>query len=216
MNDFILIIPDCAVAKTNAGKLTALSSAIANSQLLRTINYDQPVLADWAQAIRAALQNHYGRMWIIAEGFACLAASVAVADKQESLAGLIFIDPADAEDFNILGFRSQNDQQRSKSIQTLLPDTPLAAFGLLLHHCAGQLTEKDAELIAEQWGLAFYPSTENDCYQPRFINRILAAMQSASLDVPHGDLTRDKPEKSGKGSVLANVRKHTREGLYYL
>lgn len=214
MSHTVLIIPDHG--RQTSHSIDTLSAIIPHSKIVPHIDFEQPVLVDWAQAICYEIQQLLGHIWIIAEGFACLAASVAIADGNEHVAGLIFIDPANPNDFTILGKRQDIDNSRCKSIESLLPTTPLAAFGVLVHRCGSALALNDVQGLAEQWGLSLYQAVQADQPQWRFIQRLLLAMQASSIPLPHGDLIREKPERQGKGSVLANVRKHTREGLYYV
>ncbi len=71
-----------------------LETRLPEARRVSGIDWEQPVLADWALAIRDDIDRANGAVWIVAHSFGCLASIVAIADRGESVAGAWLGGPA--------------------------------------------------------------------------------------------------------------------------
>ena len=67
-----------------------LQTQIPDSKRIGGINWDEPVLATWAERVRGELARARRPVQIIAHSFGCLATVVAAADRPEQVADLVF------------------------------------------------------------------------------------------------------------------------------
>ncbi len=88
-------------------------------------NWDEPILAHWAENIRNAIDKCNGKVWIIAHSFGCLAAILASIDRQQKIAGAMLVAPADPERFTLGGIKEASELTGSESIRLMIPTYPL-------------------------------------------------------------------------------------------
>lgn len=107
---------------------TWLESRLASCQRVRGIDWDKPVLHNWASAIMAQIDERPQPVLLIAHSFGCLAAVIAAERRQQQVAGLILVAPADPERFGLFGHKQPG---AGHSIAACLPAT-LDVPGLLV------------------------------------------------------------------------------------
>ncbi|QKM64697.1 esterase [Polynucleobacter tropicus] len=84
-------------------------------------NWDEPILAHWAENIRNAIDKCNGKVWIVAHSFGCLAAILAGIDRYQNIAGAMLVAPADPERFTLGGIKEESELTGSESIRSLIP-----------------------------------------------------------------------------------------------
>jgi predicted alpha/beta hydrolase family esterase len=103
---------------------TWFQSKIKNSQRVHQ-NWDEPILAYWAENVRNSIDKCNGKVWIIAHSFGCLAAILAGIDRYKNIAGAMLVAPADPERFTLGGVLEESELDGSESIRSLIPTHPL-------------------------------------------------------------------------------------------
>lgn len=194
---------------------------------LEGINWDNPVLSDWAGQIRKVLQKAGQPVWIVAHSFGCLAAAVAVADQPGQTAGVIFVAPADTARFTALGCRDMNDPHTSwlnNCITDVVPFDSLQVPGLLIASRNDPwLQFNKARDYAGNWALEFldigeagHINTASGFGDWPLVLELLLKMRSEFALSPglHSDSrAHDSRMRAGRGSALAKVRQKTRHQL---
>lgn len=105
---------------------TWIEGHIRDARRVVGIDWEKPVLAQWAQTLRTEIDRAHGRVWIIAHSFGCLAAVLASTSRPERVAGLMLVAPADPERFGPRGLRKADDLTAQPGLSGWIPRTPLA------------------------------------------------------------------------------------------
>lgn len=95
------------------------------------IDWEQPVLARWAAAVRDDIDaacNEF--IWLVAHSFGCLASVVAAADRGSRVGGLLLVAPANPQRFGPLGLLESG--ARHPTLCEVLPTTPLPVASVLV------------------------------------------------------------------------------------
>lgn len=198
-----------------------LHGQLPGSRLLQDVDWHKPVLADWAERVREEIARATRPLWIVAHSFGCLATAVAVADRPQSVAGVILVAPADPERFNLLGLGMvESPRLQVRTLADVLRDRTLDVPGLLIASANDPwLTLDRAQYWATVWGLELHSAglaghinTESGFGPWPQLLEILSSQQSrcvSSATIPGIEhrMTR------GRGSLLAKVRRHTRTQL---
>ncbi len=205
-----------------------LETQVPESRRVVGIDWEQPVLADWALAIRDEIDAATGPVWIVAHSFGCLASVVAIADRTEKVAGAILVAPADPDRFSPLGPRDLTRHERRSSaissLKSLLPDWPLPVMGLLVASSTDPWMDQDAAREwARRWGFVFHDAgdaghinVESGHGPWLLIRNLLQSLRLAAYAFPVLGSLEAARRRRGRGSVLANVRKHTRRKIQYV
>ncbi|HVL00878.1 MAG TPA: alpha/beta hydrolase [Dongiaceae bacterium] len=205
-----------------------LETQLPESRRVSGIDWEEPVLADWALAIRDEIDAASGVVWIVAHSFGCLASVVAIADRTEKVAGAILVAPADPMRFSPLGARDLSRHERKSSalnsVKPLLPDWPLPVMGLVVASSTDPwMAQDEAHEWGRRWGFGFYDAgdaghinVESGHGPWPLVRNLLQSMRLAAHAFPVLGSVEGAERRRGRGSVLANVRKHTRRKIQYV
>ncbi len=111
---------------------TWLEQQLPCARRVSGIDWEQPVLSEWVEALHAELDRAEYPVWIVAHSFGSLASVAAVASRGEGVAGLICVAPADPERFSPLGVRRGEHASQLQSVASLLPQSPLSVPSLVV------------------------------------------------------------------------------------
>jgi predicted alpha/beta hydrolase family esterase len=179
------------------------------------IDWQQPVLAQWAAVVRDALAKADEPQWIVAHSFGCLASVVAAADRPEQVAQLILVAPADPARFDCMGLKPDHTNDRF-TLERALPTRKLHVRGLVISSRNDPWLAFDkATLLARNWGLALHDAGNAGHINaesghgpwPQLL-KLLARRRGRTAAVE-----RSTVERRGRGSALAAVRQLTREQM---
>lgn len=177
------------------------------------IDWETPVLADWALRVRDTLARTPQPLRIVAHSFGCLAAVVAAADRPDQVADLILVAPADPDRFDFAGLRHEYAPAAQATLSAALPLRPLQVRGHLVFSRNDPWMEPHkAQALARTWqlsphdaGAAGHINTESGYGPWPFI----LDLASQPLLTPEASATL----RRGRGSALAAVRQRTRRQL---
>ncbi|TAH48147.1 MAG: alpha/beta hydrolase [Betaproteobacteria bacterium] len=196
---------------------TWIEERLPGAQRVRSIDWEAPVLARWAGAVRDEIDAAPHAVWLVAHSFGCLASVVAVADRPEKVAGALLVAPADPRRFGPFGLRDA-DADDSECIAGWLPDAPLECPSTVVASSTDPWVRlENAALWAERWGSrlidigdAGHINTESGFGPWPFGLELLTAMQRVHDDVPLGAISGEANSQRGRHGALARVRHHTR------
>lgn len=199
-----------------------LEGQLPDARRVRGIDWDAPVLARWAGAVRREIDASPRAVWIVAHSFGCLASIVAATDRSDKVAGALLVAPADPARFGPLGLRDELDHPAND----LGPWLPQAYPGF---PCVVVASTNDPWVrlsVAAYWA---------NRWDARFINlgptghinvdsgfgawpdglALLQGMQQAQEDLPLGSIGGARIAHKGRRSALARLRHHTRGSLHF-
>lgn len=199
---------------------TWIEERLPGAQRVSGIDWEQPVLARWAGAVRDEIDAAPHAVWLVAHSFGCLATVVAAADRPDKVAGALLVAPADPRRFGPLGLRAE-DEAADESIADWLPDAALECPSIVVASSNDPwLSLESAAAWAERWG-----SRLIDIGDAGHINTdsgfgpwpsgldLLIAMQRVHDDVPLGAISAEASSQRGRHGALARIRHHTRFSL---
>jgi len=111
---------------------TWFEAQVPDARRVSGIDWEQPVLARWAQAVRDGIDRSPGPVWLVAHSFGCLASVLAAASRPERVAGLLLVAPADPERFTPRGLRDASTVPELPSLARWIPRKPLDAPSLVV------------------------------------------------------------------------------------
>jgi len=111
---------------------TWFEAQVPDARRISGIDWEQPVLARWAQAVRDGIDQSPGPVWLVAHSFGCLASVLAAASRPERVAGLLLVAPADPERFTPRGLRDASTVPELPSLARWIPRKPLDAPSLVV------------------------------------------------------------------------------------
>ena len=82
---------------------TWMETQVPGARRVSGIDWDTPVAAVWAAAIRREIAQAPAPVWLVAHSFGCLATVLAGSDRPERVAGALLVAPADPERFSPAG-----------------------------------------------------------------------------------------------------------------
>ncbi|HYN78209.1 MAG TPA: alpha/beta hydrolase [Lamprocystis sp. (in: g-proteobacteria)] len=82
---------------------TWMETQVPGARRVSGIDWDTPVAAVWAAAIRREIAHAPAPVWLVAHSFGCLAAVLAGSAQPERVAGALLVAPADPERFSPTG-----------------------------------------------------------------------------------------------------------------
>lgn len=200
---------------------TWLEGQLDDARRVAGIDWEAPVLARWAGAVRAAIDATPGAVWVVAHSFGCLASVVAVADRADRVAGLLLVAPADPERFSPLGVREQGPGGRRESVAPWLPDRPLPCASAVVASSDDPWVKLEvAAQWAERWGSRFidvgaagHINVDSGFGPWPFGLELLQRMQRAHQDQPLGSIAGGGVRQRGRQGALARLRHRTRYSL---
>lgn len=177
------------------------------------IDWNAPVLADWAQRVRETLAAAPAPLRVVAHSFGCLAAVVAAADRPDQVADLILVAPADPARFDFAGLRPEHAPGGGLTVEAALPLRDLQVHGhLVFSRNDPWMSAERADTLAAAWnlkahdaGAAGHINAESGHGPWPFIQELA----SRPVTRPKGTAA----VKPGRGSALAAVRQLTRQQL---
>ncbi|MFU8764449.1 MAG: RBBP9/YdeN family alpha/beta hydrolase [Haliea sp.] len=135
---------------------TWLEGELYDSQRVRGIDWDAPVLFDWAAKIVREIESSAKPVVIVAHSFGCLASALAIERSPRNVAGVLLVAPANPEKFGIYGAVSQHGL-RNPGISSHLPANTLRVPGLLIGSQNDPwLKIQHGYAWARRWGLGFH------------------------------------------------------------
>lgn len=183
------------------------------------IDWQEPVLAQWAGRVREVLATATQPLRIVAHSFGCLAAVVAVADRPEQVAQLVLVAPADPDRFDCMGLKpDQGFIDERYSLQHVVPQRALAVGGLVIaSRNDSWLSHDKAAVLAQHWGLRLHDAgaaghiNAESGYGPW--PALLDLLQTEATPAAVVSPGTAASLRKGRGSALAAVRQLTREQL---
>lgn len=197
-----------------------LQEQLPDARRVTGIDWELPVLARWAGAVRREIDESAHAVWIVAHSFGCLASVVAAADRPERVAGALLVAPADPARFGPLGLCGDG----SSHTEDLGPWLPQGQLGF---PCAVIASTNDpwvrltvAAYWADRWGSRFinigaagHINVESGFGAWPYCLELLQGMQQAHEDLPLGAIGGSMVSPKGRRSALARLRHHTRGSL---
>jgi len=111
---------------------TWFEAQVPGARRVSGIDWEQPVLPHWAQAVRDGIDDAPGPVWLVAHSFGCLAAVLAASSRRERVAGLLLVAPADPERFNPRGLRDASTSPELPSLAGWIPRGPFDVPSLVV------------------------------------------------------------------------------------
>lgn len=196
---------------------TWLQERLPGACRVRGIDWEAPILARWAGAVRDGIDAAPHAVWLVAHSFGCLASVVAAADRPDKVAGALLVAPADPRRFGPLGLRDAAAGD-DESLAAWLPQAPLKCSSTVVASSDDPWVALDtASQWAECWG-----SRLLDIGKAGHINtdsgfgpwpdglELLIAMQRVQDDFPLGAIAETPPSQRGRHGALARIRHRTR------
>ena len=194
-----------------------IEERIPGAQRVRSIDWEEPVLARWAGAVRAEIDAAPHAVWLVAHSFGCLASVVAAADRPEKVAGALLVAPADPQRFGPFGLRDVGADD-GECIADWLPDKALACPSTLVaSNNDPWLKLERAAAWADRWGSRLinigdvgHINADAGFGPWPFGFDLLIAMQRVHDDVPLGVISAGRDSQRGRHGALARIRHYTR------
>lgn len=139
---------------------TWLEAELSNARRVTGIDWEKPVVAEWAEAIGRALDEVPGPTVIVAHSFGCLASALAISRRPGRGIGAMLVAPARPERFSRSGVREDTDA-RIPSIAADLPEESLHIPGLVVGSRNDPWMKlQHAYAWSRRWDLAFHDAGE--------------------------------------------------------
>jgi uncharacterized protein len=217
MRHTILVVPGMHDSGADHWQ-TWLQHELPNTRRVEGIDWEVPVLANWAEAVRDAIDDSVGPVWTVAHSFGCLAAAVAAADRLEKVAGAMFVAPADPRSFSPLGRLSDTRVDSAGSLDDLIPKSPLAFPSVVVASSDDPWVRLTTVAYwANSWGstlinigAAGHVNVDSGFGTWPQGKAILAALMDAQPAGPLGPLDPTTVCRRGRHSALAKLRHGTR------
>ncbi len=133
-----------------------LQTRLSNARRVEQSDWEAPVLARWAGAVRREIDRAAGAVFLVGHSFGVLAAVAAAVDRRERIAGALLVAPADPERFTTAGLRPPGDEYCDAGIAADLPAEPLGFPSLVVASADDPwLRLTRAAWWAERWGSRF-------------------------------------------------------------
>ena len=195
-----------------------IESRIPDTRRVRHVDWDAPVLARWAQAVRDEIDAAAGPLWLVAHSFGCLASVVAAADRPDKVAGLMLVAPADPERFTPRGVRTSTSGVTEPGLSGCLPRRLLPMPGLVVASTNDPWVRlSSAAYWADQWGCrlaeigAAGHINADSGHGPWPLGlRLFESLRRAAGDWPLGRIDGNAQPRGGRHGALARVRQLTR------
>lgn len=198
-----------------------LERELPDARRVGRIDWDHPVLAQWAGEIRREIDRATSALWLVAHSFGCLASVVAGADRPDKVAGMVLVAPADPARFTPIGLRDDVADPRAESVAAALPDQCFPFPSVVVASRNDPWVKlMVAGYWAERWGSRLVDIGEaghlniDSGHGPwPFVLELVRSLQAAHEDAPLGNLNEPRPSQKGRRSALARVRRQTRASI---
>ena len=136
---------------------TWLQNRLPDSEVLRDVDWEFPELSSWADQAHAQLATLGRPALLVAHSFGCLVAAVVAAELPGSVAGILFVAPANPNRFaaegGVRNTRFDGTPQAVRSTADILPERLPARIPttLLASENDPWLSFSDALVIARRW-----------------------------------------------------------------
>lgn len=223
-NDDILIVPGYRGSDSNHWQ-SWLEARLPRARRVRRIDWQRPVISEWAGEVRREIQTARRPLWVVAHSFGCLASVIAINDRPEKVLGAILVAPADPRRFHLLGHTGDHPvvsitRQSLVTVDQVLPTGPLSVPGLLVSSDNDPWLHADqAVQLAASWGLpqvsagavGHINSESGFGPWPWLIEQLsqLAEVHQQRRD----ELIMDARLPRGRGSAMAHIRQLTRQQM---
>lgn len=135
---------------------TWIEARIPGAVRVQQADWNEPVLARWADVVRGHIDRASGSVWIVAHSFGCLATVVAAQDRRDRVAGAMLVAPADPERFSPAGLRTGAASRARPSVAALLPQRQLGFASVVVASTNDPWVPlASATAWADRWGSAF-------------------------------------------------------------
>lgn len=196
---------------------TWMEAQLPAARRVRGIDWESPVLARWASAVRDEIDAAAHPVWLVAHSFGCLASVVAAAERPQKVAGLLLVAPADPERFAPLGLRDLAPPG-TVSIAGWIPDSPLDCPAMVVASSNDPWVGFDtASAWAERWGAGLIRLDQaghinvDSGFGPWPLGlQLLHSLQRTHDDLPLGAIGEAPLAQRGRHGALARIRHHTR------
>jgi predicted alpha/beta hydrolase family esterase len=192
---------------------------VPEARRVRRIDWEEPILARWAGAVRQDIDAAHGPVWLVAHSFGCLAAVVAAADRPERVAGALLVAPADPARFSPLGLRD-DDRPGGDTLVRWLPQGQLAFPSIVVASRNDPWVKlSGAAYWADLWGSRLVDvgpqghinSESGHGPWPRGLALYQTLLETQD-GLPLGSLEeKGGPSRRGRQGVLAKLRHRTRD-----
>lgn len=191
-----------------------LEGELPDARRVHQADWDAPVLARWAETVRAGIDAAVGPVWLVAHSFGCLAAVVAAADRPDKVAGALLVAPADPQRFAPLGMNDGDGE----SVAAWLPRRHLGVPSTVV----ASSDDPWMKLTTSAYWAAVWGSRFENAGAAGHINvasghgpwplglQLLRALQGAHRDWPLGGLG-ESTQPRGRAGALARLRQGTRD-----
>jgi len=184
------------------------------------IDFDKPVIAAWADAIRKNIRDEAGSVILIAHSFGCLASIVAIADHETKVAGVILVAPASPQRFSATGL-ILDDSMAPATLLNCLPAVPLGVPGVVIASTNDPWMKiTHAQYWAETWGLKFtwlrnagHINAESGFGRWQPLAQLVKTFREQIAVTPLGDVQDQTGPVKNRFSTLAKLRHITRESI---
>lgn len=202
---------------------TWLEGQLRNAMRVDDIEWDSPVLARWAEAVRDSIDRAHGPVWMVAHSFGCFAAAIAASERPARVAGALLVAPADPDRFSPIGLRHGHTAV-TESVAQFLPASPLSCPSVLI---ASQddpwMGFAKAAYLANRWGSRFVNAGNSGHINaesgfgpwPDGLN-LLRALQRANEMLPLGSIDASGPRSDPGDGVLTRLRRRTRRDQTFI
>lgn len=214
MNRTTLIIPGYRGSGSDHWQ-SWLEDELPDARRVKGINWDDPLLAAWAIAVRHEIDLAPHSVWLVAHSFGCLASIVAAADRPDKVAGAMFVAPADPGRFTASGLRGEHDH--AESVARWLPSRPQDFPSVVVASSDDPwATLAVTAYWAQRWGSRFicvgkagHINTDAGFGPWPQGLALLTAMQNAQDGFPLGAVDLSS-KGGGRASALSKIRHATR------
>jgi len=185
------------------------------------IDWSEPVLVQWAAAVRTQIDRSRGVVWLVAHSFGCFAAAVAASERPERVGGSLLVAPADPDRFSPLGLRGTSGTLPAESLSSWLPERPLpGASALIASTDDPWMGFAKAAYLANRWGCLLVNAGQSGHINvesgfgpwPQGLD-MLRSLQRAHDGMPLGPIDEERSRREPEERVLTRLRRRTRQAL---
>jgi predicted alpha/beta hydrolase family esterase len=130
MPDITLIIPGFQNSGPDHWQ-TWMESRVNGARRVSGIDWEAPILDDWAAAVRREVMQTADPVWLVAHSFGCLATIAAIQGLAHRIAGAMLVAPPDPDWFTPLGVRTDAPDP-ADSLASVLPRRDLGIPSLIV------------------------------------------------------------------------------------
>lgn len=198
---------------------------IPNCRRVHGIDFDKPVVAAWADAIRQEVRAAPANVILLAHSFGCLASVMAIADQESKVCALVLVAPASPRRFNAAGLLPAGaDVPDVQTLMACVPSDSLNTPGVVVASSNDPwLSPGDAENWANAWGLrliclenAGHINTASGFGRWHAVHQLIESLRANTGQLPLGELEPKRTSMKNRFSALMKARRFTRDVLQSL